>query len=97
MIPADRLESVLVEAAKQALDGTLSDATRVRLYRLALTVAAEEFYRIESTQGGSVAPGVLMIIQQIAALCEDKVDAERLMSAEAAARLSEPAIEVVTK
>lgn len=81
---AEELEGILIDAAKRAATGTLSDKTRVSLYRLALTIAAEEFYRIESNAGGSVNPPVLMLLQQISALCSDKVDVTRLMGAAAA-------------
>jgi hypothetical protein len=75
----DYLISVLARTAKAAVEGSLTDNDRVVLYRLALTAAAEEFYRIESNGGGGVSPEVLLLLQQIALVCEDEVDQRKLL------------------
>ncbi len=72
------LESIIREAAISALDGTLTDTERVNLYRLALTVAAAELHRIANLDGG-VQPEPLLLIQQIGLLCDEDVNAERLL------------------
>jgi hypothetical protein len=73
------LESVIQRAAQAAIDGDLEDNLRVRLYRVALSVAGQEFHRIEEQAAGSVDPGVLMLIQQIVLLCDDNVDPDKLI------------------
>ncbi len=76
----DYLASILARTAKAAVDGVLTDNDRVALYRLALTAAAEEFYRIESNGGGGlISPEVLLLLQQIALVCEDEVDQTKLL------------------
>lgn len=74
------LESLLARTSKAAIEGKLTDNDRVALYRLVLTVAANEFYRIEANSGhGLVSPEVLLLIQQIALVCEDEVDQQKLL------------------
>lgn len=74
------LRATLTRTAKEALEGNLSDEDRIALYRLALTVCAEEFYRIESNgEGGAVKPETLMLLQQIELLCSDNITPEKLV------------------
>ena len=72
------LEDIIVQTVEEAVAGSLNDSTRVALYRLALTVVANEFYRIESESKGSVDPQILLLLQQIVLLCDDNLDMERL-------------------
>lgn len=73
------IQGILERAVSQAIEGTLEDAMRVRLYQFALTIAAGEFHRIESTNGGSVAPEVLLLIQQISLLCSENPDPRKFI------------------
>lgn len=74
------LESILARTAAAAVNGKLTSNDRNILYKLALTVAAEEFYRIESNSGhGLVSPEVLLLLQQIVLVCEDEVDQVKLL------------------
>ena len=76
----DYLASILARTSKAALEGKLSDEDRVALYRLALTIAAHEFHRIEANSGhGLVSPEVLLLLQQIVLVCDDKVDRDKLL------------------
>jgi len=72
-------EDMLRAATDSALEGTLTDATRVGLYKLALTMAADEFYRIESDRPNAVNPEVLIVIHQISTICEPDVNTDKLM------------------
>lgn len=72
------LENILIECARRAQAGTLDNADRVSLYRLAMTVASEEFYRIESINRGCVSTEALLLLQQITALCADDVNLYKL-------------------
>lgn len=73
------LAQIIRTAAERAIDGELTDAERVTLYKLALTVAAAELHRVEQVNSGSVSPEALLILQQIGLLCDEGVDAERLL------------------
>ena len=81
-LPTDFLRQMFARIVTDALNGELSDSDRVPLLQLALTMAAEEFQRIEETYGTKGAPAVdsrtLRIIQQIALICE--ADPEKLRS-----------------
>lgn len=78
-LTAEALQDILIHAAERAVAGVLTDSERSDLYRLALTVAAEEFYRIEQRAGGIVTPEVLILLQQISLLCEPNIDIESLI------------------
>lgn len=73
------LASLLARTSEAAISGKLTDNDRVALYRVALTVAANEFYRIESNGGGGVSPEVLLLLQQIFLVCDDEVDQMKLL------------------
>lgn len=62
----------------KASEGEITDAERVDLYRVALTVAANEFYRIESIAEGSVNPAVLTLLQQIELIAGEGATPERM-------------------
>jgi hypothetical protein len=74
-------ETTLRTATENALAGTLTDEARVALYRLCLTMAADEFHRLEQINPGSVEPEVLITILQISTICDPEITQESLMQA----------------
>ncbi len=80
-IKLEVLEDIIHSASENALAGTLTDSARIELYKLALTVAAEEFHRVEKGANGTsiVKPDILILLQQIAIICEPDVDTDMLM------------------
>jgi hypothetical protein len=71
-------ENTLRTATENALAGTLTDEARVALYRLCLTMAADEFHRLEKENPGSVEPEVLITILQISTVCDPEITQEKL-------------------
>jgi hypothetical protein len=74
-------ETVLSTATENALAGTLTDEARVALYRICLTMAADEFFRLEQANPGTVEPEVLITILQITTVCDPDITQETLMEA----------------
>lgn len=74
-------EQTIQEAAEAVASGTMTDSLRVRLYRIAVTLAGEEFYRIEKVSAGTVSPQMLTVMQQIVSLCDDPELADKLVEA----------------
>lgn len=72
-ITLDELAEILEAAAADAAEGQLSDNNRVKLYMVAMAIAANEFFRIESENPGAVSPDVLMALQQITTICSDSI------------------------
>lgn len=73
------LERILTATAAAAVDGTLTDADRISLQQLALTVAAESFHEIAANGGAElVDPNVLLLLQQIGTLCDEEINPEEL-------------------
>jgi hypothetical protein len=77
-ISSEKIETILMTSAKAALEGTMDDTDRVAMYRLAMTVTSGELYRIEQNAAGTVSPESLMLLQQIALLCDPEVTPEKL-------------------
>lgn len=82
-IKLDEVEQIIEAGIQDALDGNLTDAHRVRLLRLALALAANEFHRIEKTTSGSVSPEVLMFLQQMSVLTDEDLDPNALVARKA--------------
>ena len=82
-INLETLEDIIRGASQHALAGTLTDTARVQLYKLALTIAAEEFHRVEKEANGNavVKPDILILLQQISLICEPDVATDMLMMA----------------
>lgn len=68
---ASAFREFIMTAARDAAEGKLEDKTRVSLYRLAMAISAEELYRIEEAAQGSVNPTTMVLLQQLAAICDD--------------------------
>ena len=78
-VPTRTIEKILTEVAEQAIEGTLTDETRIGVYELALTVAANELHRIERTHNGAVSPESLLLLQQLALLADKNVTREKIL------------------
>lgn len=68
----------LEQLAQKALEGELTVEDRLAIYNLALTVAANELFRIEEATGGLVNPVSLLLIQQLCLLADPDVDHARV-------------------
>lgn len=93
----DDFRETIMDAAKSAADGTLTDTKRVLLYRLALAIAVEELYTVETHAKGSVNPGILMILQQIAMICSDKDDILAEAPQDSQIEIAKPKLEIVQR
>ena len=77
-LSSDKIEAILTIAATAAIDGTMTDNNRVAMYRLAMTVTANELHRIEQNAPGTVSPESLILLHQVALLCDPDVTKEKL-------------------
>lgn len=75
-VTLEALRQFFVELAEKAYQGNLSHEDKEALYRLALSVAANEFYRIETEHGGEgdpiVKPEALAMLRQIGILTDQE-------------------------
>lgn len=79
MIDNNKIRDILIRSAEAALDGTMTDTDRVALYNLAMTIAAEELYRVEQRVPGVVSPESLTMLHQVALLCDPNVTTDQLL------------------
>ena len=75
------VETVLMTATENALEGTLTDDARIEILRFALNMAADEFHRIEEEESGTVDPGVLIALHQLYTVCQPNLTTDDLMAA----------------
>ena len=73
------IAGIIEYAVERALDGSMNDNLRVTLYRLAILVCSEEFYRIEAQHRGTVNPASLLLLQQLTVLADENPNPERII------------------